>query len=104
MAHGEGLTVHSMASVTLRDGRNIASLGLPSSHLFMYTWSLVHTVDLCVTRWIGMWGIRAEHERWQQRRDRTYDTFQKVQDMVAAWDPDTEEFNWEDAEPSPRRQ
>lgn len=97
IAHGEGLTVGGMGAVSIVGNVKVGSLGLPIANLYMYLWTLLHTTDIVMTKWIDMWGMHAERERWDQRRERAYDTVVKIRDMLRAWDPTTQDFDWDAA-------
>ncbi|CAM98523.1 hypothetical protein pCM2_0039 (plasmid) [Clavibacter michiganensis subsp. michiganensis NCPPB 382] len=82
-AHGENLTTRGFASV--RHG--IGTLGLPYRYLNMYAWTVLHTVDLVVTRLIELWDAGDERERWTFQRDRTYEDFETLRNFVVDYEP-----------------
>lgn len=86
VAHGEVFTISGFSTP-------IGSLNIPNSNLFMYLWTLTHAVDLCIARWFELYGATAELERWEQSRDRVYDTLNKTRDMVRRWNPETQDWD-----------
>lgn len=82
IVHGEQAAVLSMNRFQDSTKPDIGSLGLPIGLLMQYTWTLSHTVDTVITRWIDSWGSIPEIERWTQVRDRSYDSWQEVNNFL----------------------
>lgn len=98
VAHGEVFTVSGFSAPASPERPDIGALKLPNSNLFMYLWTLTHVVDLCLLRWIDLWQSREERERWEQRRERAYDTFERLRLMVHYWNPETKDYgDWNPA-------
>lgn len=91
IVHGEQTAVLSMNRFQDPSKPDIGSLGLPIGLLMQYTWTLSHTVDTVLSKWIEAWGSRAEMERWTQVRDRSYDSWQEVNNFLDGYDKSTNE-------------
>lgn len=77
-AHGENLTALGFSSVQ----HGVGKLGLPYRYLDMYSWTVLHVVDLIVTHVIDLWDADDERQRWASQRDRTYGSFDAWHDML----------------------
>lgn len=82
-AHGEFTTVSSLGNVsTDASGAPVVKLGLPISHMHMYCWTVTHVLDVVMCRLIDLWGIRAEGERLDAARRRTYEDFDALGQLL----------------------
>ncbi|WP_285036585.1 hypothetical protein [Plantibacter sp. ME-Dv--P-095] len=100
VAHGEVFTVGGFSRQVSPDQPDVGSLQLPNSNLFQYIWTLTHVVDLCLLRWFELWQSTAERERWEQRRDRAYGTFEHLRLRVYHWNPETQDYgDWDPDRP-----